>query len=85
MRSLLRRIGRPLGRAGSRLGDAGWSRGARGSGLWLAVGLITGAIKLMARLGTRKREVLFSREIGPGEALRVTHLLEDRKGRAVKP
>jgi hypothetical protein len=78
-------VGRPLGRAGSRLGDAGWSRGTRGSGVWLAVGLIVGGFRFMGRLGTRKREVLLSRELAPGEALRITHLLEDRKGRAVKP
>ena len=83
MRVLARLIGRSLARAGNRIGDTGWSRGARGSGLWLAIGLITGGVKLLARLGRRKREVLFSREISPGDTLRIAHLFEDRKGRPV--
>jgi hypothetical protein len=80
---MLRAVGRRLARLGDRLGDIGWSRGSRGSGLWLAVGLVTGGVKLMARLGARKREVLYSRELLPGEVLRISHLLEDRKGRPV--
>ena len=84
MKALLRLIGRPLGRAGIKIGDVGWARGARGNGLWLAVGLITGGVRLMARLGTRKREVLYSEELLPGQVLRLPHLLEDRKGRPVK-
>lgn len=84
VKAVLRLIGRPLGRLGNRLGDEGWVRGARGNGLWLAIGLVTGGIKLMSRLGTRKREVLFSQELAAGEALRITHLLEDRKGRPAK-
>jgi len=83
------RIGRALGRpvvgAGRRLGDEGWSRGAKGSGIWLAVGILTGGIRVLRRLGTRKREVLYSRELTAGETLRLSHLLEDRKGRPVKP
>ena len=82
---LLRFLGRRLAKGGNRLGDVGWARGARGNGMWLAVGLVVGAFKVMGRLGTRKREVLFSQELVAGEALRITHLLEDRKGRPVTP
>lgn len=85
MRTIGRAIGRPLMRLGSHLGDLGWSRGSQGSGRWLAIGLVVGGVKLMGRLGTRKREVLFRRQLGPGEALRIAHLLEDRAGRPVRP
>ena len=84
MRAVLRLIGRPLARAGNRLGDAGWTRGARGNGVWLAIGIVTGGVKLLARLGARKREVLYSEELTPGQVLRISHLLEDRKGRPVQ-
>jgi len=87
MRSLLksvgRALGRPLGNGAVRLGNAGLARGSRGSGLWLSIAMIVGAVRLMARLGARKREVLFSTELLPGQSLDIRHLLEDRKGRAV--
>jgi hypothetical protein len=84
MRSLARALGRRFGSLGSRLGDTGWNRGSQGSGRWLAIGLLVGAVKVMARMGTRKREVLLRRELGPGEAIRIAHLLEDRAGRLVR-
>ncbi len=80
-----RTLGRPVVAAGRRLGDEGWSRGARGSGVWLAIGILTGGVRLLRRLGTREREVLYSRKLKAGETVRIRHLLEDRKGRPVKP
>ncbi|MGY9074780.1 MAG: hypothetical protein ACKVHU_17735 [Acidimicrobiales bacterium] len=74
-------LGRPAMKGGSRLGDVGFARGARGNGLWLSVGLIVGGIKQLSKLGTRKREVVFSKELAPGESFNISHLLEDRKGR----
>ncbi len=64
-----------------RLGDAGLKRGAGGNGVWLGVGLLVAGLRFMARLGTRKREVVFTQALEPGEALNIAHLLEDRKGR----
>jgi len=75
---------RLLGRGFRRLNDEGWSRGAKGNGIWLAAAVLIGGVRLMARIGGRKREVLFSQELLPGEALRVGHLLEDRLGRPAK-
>lgn len=77
-------LAKPLIRVFRRLSDEGWSRGARGNGIWLAVAVLIGGVRFMARIGSRKREVLFSQELLPGEAIRVGHLLEDRLGRPAK-
>ena len=76
-------IGRQILKGVSRLGDTGMSRGSRGEGAWLAVGLVVAGFRLMSRLGRRKREVVFSRELDPGETLEIRHLTVDRKGRPV--
>ncbi len=76
-------LGRKILGALSRLGDTGMRRGSRGDGLWLAVGLVVGGFRLMSRLGRRKREVVYSRELEPGETLEIKHLTVDRKGRPV--
>ncbi|HEC10168.1 MAG TPA: hypothetical protein ENI86_11495 [Acidimicrobiales bacterium] len=76
-------LGRKILKAFSRLGDTGMSRGTRGDGAWLAVGLVVAGFRLMARLGRRKREVVYSRELEPGETLEIRHLNVDRKGRPV--
>lgn len=64
-----------------RLGDTGLKRGAGGNGVWLGIWLVVGGIRLMSRLGARKREVVFRRVLEPGETLNIAHLLEDMKGR----
>jgi len=76
-------IGRQILKVVSRLGDTGMSRGTRGEGAWLAVGLVVAGFRLMSRLGRRKREVVYSRELDPGETLEIRHLTVDRKGRPV--
>ena len=77
-------VGRLLAGGFRRLNDVGWSRGAKGSGLWLASAVVIGGVRLMGRLGGRRRDVVFSRELLPGEALKIGHLLEDRLGRPAK-
>ncbi len=64
-----------------RLGETGMRRGAGGNGLWLAAGLVVSGVRLVGRLGERKREVVYSEILKPGETINVRHLLEDRKGR----
>lgn len=64
-----------------RLGDTGMRRGAGGNGIWLAVGLVVSGMRLVGRLGERKRDVVYSEVLKPGETLNVRHLLEDRLGR----
>lgn len=69
----------------SRLESTGFRRAAQGSGLWFSLGILLSAIRLLGRLGTRKREVVWSGELLPGQGIRIGHLLEDRAGRAVRP
>ncbi len=64
-----------------RLTDTGVRRGASGNGVWLAIAVVTGGFRLVRRLGTRKREVVFSQVLKPGESFNINHLLEDRLGR----
>ena len=64
-----------------RLGETGMRRGAGGNGLWLAAGIVISGLRLVGRLGERKREVVYSEVFKPGETINVRHLLEDRKGR----
>ena len=77
-------VGRRLAKGFRRLSDEGWSRGAKGNGIWLAVAIFIGGMRVLGRLGSRKREVVFSQELLPGEVLRIGHLLEDRRGRPAK-
>jgi hypothetical protein len=56
----------------------GWDRGlGEGSRLWL----VLGAVALLARLGrralNRQPEIVFSREIQPGESFQVIHEARD--------
>ena len=64
-----------------RLGETGMRLGAGGNGLWLAAGIVISGLRLVGRLGERKREVVYSEVLKPGETINVRHLLEDRKGR----
>jgi len=75
---------RLLARVFRKISDAGWSRGAKGSGIWMAVAFIIAGVRFIGRLGSRRRDVVFSQELLPGEAVRVAHLLEDRLGRYTK-
>lgn len=75
---------RLIARVFRKVSDAGWSRGAKGSGIWMAVAFVVGGLRFIARLGSRKRDVVFSQELLPGEVVRVAHLLEDRLGRPAK-
>lgn len=79
-----RLLARPFRRLFRLLTDVGWARGARGNGLWLTVAVIVSGLRLVARLGSRKREVVYSEKLLPGEVLNITHLLEDRKGRPTR-
>jgi len=75
---------RLLARLFRKLSDAGWSRGAKGSGIWMAAAFVIAGLRFIGRLGSRKRDVVFSQELLPGEVVRVAHLLEDRLGRPAK-
>ena len=77
-------LGRRIARGFRRLSDAGWSRGSKGSGIWMATAIVIGGVRLIVKLGSRRRDVVFSEELLPGEALNVVHLLEDRLGRTSK-
>ncbi|MFT7648675.1 MAG: hypothetical protein ACI8Y4_003427 [Candidatus Poriferisodalaceae bacterium] len=74
-------VGRPAIKGWAKLGDIGFSKGARGNGAWLGIGLLVAGAKQMNKLGTRKREVVFTKTLKPGETFNISHLLEDRKGR----
>ena len=67
-----------------RLGETGLRRGAGGNGIWMAAGVVISGLRLVSRLGGRKREVVHSIELQPGETINVRHLLEDRKGRPIR-
>ena len=84
MRFLIRPIGRLLARGFGSLADVGWSKGAKGNGIWLAGAILISGLRFVGRLGSRKRDVVFSRELLPGEVLNISHLLEDMKGRPAK-
>jgi len=75
---------RVIARLFRKLSDAGWSRGAKGNGIWMAVAFVVAGLRFIGRLGARKRDVVFSQELLPGEVVRVAHLLEDRLGRQAK-
>jgi hypothetical protein len=60
---------------------AGFRRGAGGSGAWLATSAGLATLRQIRRMGERKREVVWSGSLTPGQKLVVRHLLEDRKGR----
>lgn len=77
-------VTRRLTRGFRRLSEEGWSRGSKGNGLWLAVAIVIGGVRLMARMGARSRDVVFSQELLPGETLKIGHLLQDRVGRPAK-
>ena len=77
-------LGRLVAKAFRRLSDAGWSRGTKGSGVWMATAIVIAGVRFMVKLGSRKRDVVFSEELRPGEAMKVLHLLEDRLGRPAK-
>jgi len=95
VRTLLRLVGL-TGRLGSkvlvpptvsraaRLEATGFRRAAQGSGAWFTLSVTLAALRLLGRLGARKREVVWRGELQPGQALRVGHLLEDRAGRPVR-
>jgi len=63
---------------------AGFRRGASGSGAWLATSAGMATVRHIRRMGERKREVVWTGSLEPGQKLVVRHLLEDRKGRSVE-
>ncbi len=78
MKAVLRAVARPIGRGIRRIGDAGWRNGLDGSGRWLAVAFVVGSLRLLVRLSTRSRDVVYSRTLAPGETLKIDHLVIDR-------
>jgi hypothetical protein len=61
---------------------AGFRRAAGGSGAWLASSVGLASLRAVRRMGQRKREVVWSGSLTPGQKLVVRHLSEDRKGRS---
>jgi hypothetical protein len=60
----------------------GFRRAAGGDGLSLALSSGLATLRTIRRMGQRKREVVWSGSLTPGQKLVVRHLLEDRKGRS---
>jgi hypothetical protein len=60
---------------------AGFRRAAGGDGAALAASAGLATIRHIRRMGERKREVVWSGSLTPGQKLVVRHLREDRKGR----
>jgi hypothetical protein len=61
----------------------GFRRAAGGDGLSLALSSGLATVRTIRRMGQRKRDVVWSGSLTPGQKLVVRHLLEDRKGRPV--
>lgn len=76
---------RPVLRAAAaivrRLSDRGWRKGIEGNGGWLAVGMVVAGARLIRRLSTRSRDVVYRGTVTPGTTLTIDHLREDRAGR----
>ena len=62
---------------------AGFRRGAGGSGAWLATSAGLATLRNIRRMGARKRDVVWTGTLTPGQKLVVRNLLEDRRGRSV--
>ena len=60
-----------------------WRRGRLGSGTWMALAILGTGFRLLKYLSRRRPTVAHTAELKPGEALRITHLSEDRRGRQV--
>jgi hypothetical protein len=60
----------------------GFRRAAGGDGLSLAISAGLATLRNVRRMGQRKREVVWTGALTPGQKLVVRHLLEDRKGRS---
>jgi hypothetical protein len=79
-----RTVGPPARAGARRLESIGFRRAARGSGAWFALSVLLTAVRVLGRLGARKRQVVWRGELLPGQTVRVGHLLEDRAGRPVR-
>ncbi|MBH29971.1 MAG: hypothetical protein CL520_07340 [Actinobacteria bacterium] len=66
-----------------RLLRSAWRRGRQGNGPWMAAAIVATTLRLLKYLSRRRPTVAHTAELKPGEALRITHLSEDRRGRQV--
>lgn len=66
-----------IGSAATRLITRSFSRGRRGSGLWLALGVFTWGLRQVYRLSRRQDETVFSQVLNPGESFSISHLTEE--------
>jgi hypothetical protein len=58
----------------------GWRRGLlEGRRTWLVIGAVALSARVMQRLGGRREDVVYRETLGPGAALLITHLREDRE------
>ena len=60
------------------LTNRGIDNGIAGSGIWLAIALVAGGMRLMGRIGKRKEKIVYTTELVPGQRLVIRHLHETR-------
>jgi hypothetical protein len=68
---------------GRMITDIAYARAARGSGIWLGIGILTTTGHVVKRLARRRREVVWRATLKPGATVTIDHLLRDRAGRTV--
>ncbi|HCB33760.1 MAG TPA: hypothetical protein DEP66_07000 [Acidimicrobiaceae bacterium] len=73
MPDIRRAVAGRLARGVREVASRRWQSG-RGNGVWVGAVILWSGLKLIRRLGARKREVVYRAELRPGEGLRIRHL-----------
>ena len=55
-----------------------WRRGRSGSGAWMALAVVATTMRVLRHLSARRPTVVHTRQLLPGESVRIDHLPKNR-------